>query len=120
MKKYLKDTQGISLVEILAALVLLSIVLVTFMTFFTQSAKFTAHNHETLTSVQVAEQVVAEVRTGAFTASDIIEVAEYDVQIIIEESPKTLKKATIIVMTANNEGTARPKFETHMYFEDPS
>lgn len=62
MLKQLKNNNGLTLVEILAALVLLSIVLVTFMTFFTQSAKFTANNHETLTAVQVAEDIVGKIR----------------------------------------------------------
>lgn len=62
MRNYIKNNEGLTLVEILAALVLLSIVLITFMSFFTQSAKFTANNQETLTAVQVAEDVVAKVR----------------------------------------------------------
>ncbi|MGB6407875.1 MAG: prepilin-type N-terminal cleavage/methylation domain-containing protein, partial [Planococcus donghaensis] len=62
MKRLIKNERGISLVEILAAVVILGIVLVSVMTFFTQSAKFTASNHETLTAVQVGEEVVAKVR----------------------------------------------------------
>ncbi|MCM3611433.1 type II secretion system GspH family protein [Planococcus sp. MERTA32b] len=62
MRNYFKNNKGLTLVEILAALVLLSIVLITFMTFFTQSAKFTANNQETLTAVQVGEDVVSKVR----------------------------------------------------------
>lgn len=63
MRKYLRNNSGLTLVEILAALVILSIVLVAFMSFFTQSAKFTAHNYEKLTAVQIAEDIVSIVRT---------------------------------------------------------
>ena len=62
MKKVLNKQNGMTLVELLAAIVLLGIVLFTFMSIFTQSAKFSAHNQETLTAVQIAEQVVADVR----------------------------------------------------------
>jgi type IV pilus assembly protein PilA len=53
---------GMTLVEILAAILIMSLVLITFMALFVQSAKYTAHNRETLTSVEIAENVIGKVR----------------------------------------------------------
>ena len=64
MQKYINNNRGLTLVEILAALIILSLVFIAFMTFFSQSAKFTMHNKEKLTAVQVAEDVVAIIRTN--------------------------------------------------------
>lgn len=120
MKKHIKNNEGLTLVEILAALVLLSIVLVAFMSFFTQSAKFTAHNHETLTAVQVAEDVVAEVRTGAYPESHTLSRGEYKIEIVIEDGPEDLKLATISVLSPEGAGINNPEFMTHMYFKEQS
>ena len=118
MKKHLKNNSGLTLVEILAALVLLSIVLVAFMSFFTQSAKFTAHNYETLTAVQVAEQVVAEVRTGTYPISDTFKREGYEIDLVIEDGPESLKLATITVISPEGAGINNPEFSTQMYFEE--
>lgn len=53
---------GMTLVEILAAILIMSLVLITFMALFIQSAKYTAHNRETLTSVEIAENIIGKVR----------------------------------------------------------
>ena len=66
MKKQFQSESGMTLVEILAALVLLSIVLLSFFSFFTQSTKFTQHNKAKLTNVDVAEEIVAVVRNWGF------------------------------------------------------
>ncbi|MFD1030436.1 type IV pilus modification PilV family protein [Metaplanococcus flavidus] len=141
MKKYLKNNSGLTLVEILAALVLLSIVLVAFMTFFTQSAKFTAHNHETLTAVQVAEDVVGQLREGedsilsvgkicsaedienrAFVFSSCENIDDYndDYNILLFEMDgptEGLKKVKVIVKSLDGRGINEPEFETEMYYE---
>ena len=51
LKKQIHE-KGLTLVEILASIVILAIVLIAFMSFFTQSAKFTKFNDEKLTAVQ--------------------------------------------------------------------
>ena len=119
MKKYLKNDNGLTLVEILAALVLLSIVLVAFMTFFTQSAKFTAHNHETLTAVQVSEQVIAKVRKGNYQTTTEQDVGNYKVEIKIfpETSEVKLMRAVITVIPKSNQKIKSEPFKTEMYFK---
>lgn len=118
MKKILRNNEGLTLVEILAALVILGIVLVSFMSFFTQSAKFTAHNNEKLTAVQVAEEIVAEVRQGDFTENENLERYHYTVDIEITQGPVNLKKAEITVKSPEGAGINDPEFMTQMYFEE--
>ncbi|MGE6487530.1 type IV pilus modification PilV family protein [Paenisporosarcina sp. NPDC076898] len=67
-KHRLLNENGLTLVEILAAILILSLVLLSFMAMFTQSAKYTAHNRETLSSVEIAEDVIGKIRmTNDFT-----------------------------------------------------
>ena len=57
-----RNENGLTLIEILAAILIMTLVLITFMALFTQSAKYTAHNRETLTSVEIAENIIGKVR----------------------------------------------------------
>lgn len=121
MKSLMQNEKGLTLVEILAALVILGIVLVSVMSFFTQSAKFTAHNNEKLTNVQVAEEVIAEVREGAYLSSDsFTRDDDYFVEVIIQEGPSNLSLATVTVSSPSGAGIDEPKFTTQMYFEAES
>lgn len=122
MKKQLQSENGMTLVELLAALVLLSIVLLAFFTFFTQSAKFTQHNKEKLTAVEVAEDVVADVRNGNYQESIEFIKNGYMVTITIEDLPINLmlKKAVITVESDfdSEEGIRNSTFITEMYFDE--
>lgn len=142
MKWEFQNEEGMTLVELLAAIVLLGIVLVAFMSFFTQSAKFTAHNHETLTAVQVAEGVVADVRNyseikslqntkGYKLVSNYIEdkiTYEQYIIIVTEENIEvpnqddstrklSLKKAVISIKSRPGYGINEPEFKTEMYLK---
>lgn len=120
MKRLMKNEKGLTLVEILAALVILGIVLVSVMSFFTQSAKFTTHNNEKLTNVQIAEEVVAEVRLGTYTSNKIFNKKNHLVEINIESGPGDLKLAVITVNSPDDVGIDEPEFTTQMYFKVPS
>ncbi|WP_394119702.1 prepilin-type N-terminal cleavage/methylation domain-containing protein [Planococcus donghaensis] len=146
MKRLMQNEKGLTLVEILAALVILGIVLVSVMSFFTQSAKFTAHNNEKLTNIQVAEEVIAEIRPLNFTLNNnnmpardkvLEQLVEYEslndntyqtekynpykVVVELREGPsgleKQLKKALVIVESPADTGISTPTFSTEMYFE---
>lgn len=110
---------GLSLVEVLATLVILGIVFITFFSFFTQSATFTKHNKEKLTAVQVAEDVVASVRNGAYKVNSDFIKGDYKVTIVIENGPVNLKlkKAVITVKSLSKVGIKGSAFTTEMYFE---
>src|SRR5690606_7901361 len=96
MFKRIKNNKGLTLVEILAALVLLSIVLITFMSFFTQSAKFTAHNQETLTAVQIGEQAVSDIR-GLETIFDIATAKKYEKKGNVLENEKSYEHFIVTI-----------------------
>lgn len=118
MKWKLRNEKGMTLVELLIAIVLLGIVLVSFMSFFTQSAKFTAHNNEKLTAVQVAEDVIAEVRQGNLNIPSS-KYENYIVTIKVINGPlyTNLKKAIITVKSDSTRDLKNKDFVTEMYFE---
>ncbi|WP_438311216.1 type IV pilus modification PilV family protein [Sporosarcina sp. FA9] len=120
MRKRKMGEKGVTLVEILATLVLLSIVLIGFFSFFTQSATFTKHNKEKLTAVQIAEDVVAKIRNSEYpdTNLEIKDYSGYIVDIVIEDGPAGLKKAEIKVETDTTTGIKGSSFTTEMYFEE--
>lgn len=120
MKNLMQNEKGLTLVEILAALVILGIVLVSVMSFFTQSAKFTSHNNEKLTNIQVAEEIIAEVRRGTYTSDKRFNKNEYLIEIDIEAGPGDLKLAIVTVNSPTGAGIDEPEFTTQMYFEASS
>lgn len=135
MKRLIKNERGISLVEILAAVVILGIVLVSVMTFFTQSAKFTASNHETLTAVQVGEEVVAKVRTIKSLTELTVSPQKFtgnatkitsgtmhsEYTITIEKTQGVVKsklqKVKITVLSKKNSSKPNSAFTTEMFYE---
>ncbi len=58
----MKNEKGFTLVEILASMVILFIVLISFFGFFTQSALFTRINQDSLQATNLAEEVMAVLR----------------------------------------------------------
>lgn len=130
MRKYIHNNNGLTLIEILAALVLLSIVLISFFSFFTQSAKFTKYNNDKLSAVQVAESVVAQIRpdnhpqtlTEFHLRPGNLEIyrneetyRSFIVDIEVSEGPPGLLLASIIVTPKSGLGSQ--SFGTDMYFE---
>lgn len=117
MKWKFQNEEGMTLVELLAAIVLLGIVLVAFMSFFTQSAKFTAHNHEKLTNVQVAENIIGDVRQGMYQKSITFVEDDYKIEIVVNQGPEDLKVAKVTIKSPDGAGIDKPDFTTRMYFK---
>ena len=116
MKIFMHKEEGLTLVEILAALVILGIVLVSFMSFFTQSAKFTTFNYEKLTAVQVAEDVVANVRENSLDYKTLY--PDYKIDVVRSDGPtKNLKHAKITVKAVAGTRKDEPGFTTEIYYE---
>ncbi|WEG17382.1 prepilin-type N-terminal cleavage/methylation domain-containing protein [Alkalihalophilus pseudofirmus] len=67
------NNNGLTLIEVLASMVILSIVIISFMTFFSQSMMFSNKVEDRLTAVNLAEKVLVDVRTAKS-----IELGEYD------------------------------------------
>ena len=129
MKKYIDNEKGLTLVEILAALVILGIILISFSSFFLQSAKNTKYNEEKLNAVAVAEKVIAEIRPnnhpanmGEYTLTNGVYVnsTTYDpfqVEIkVIDNEVINLNLAIITVKSNLMTGIKKTPFTTQMYF----
>ncbi|OLS36329.1 hypothetical protein BTR22_12570 [Alkalihalophilus pseudofirmus] len=58
------NNNGLTLIEVLASMVILSIVIISFMTFFSQSMMFSSKVEDRLTAVNLAEKVLVDVRTA--------------------------------------------------------
>ncbi len=54
--------KGFTLVEILVTLVILSIILLSFMSFFSQSSLFTQKNNEKLTAINLAQETIVSIK----------------------------------------------------------
>ena len=127
-KNYLNES-GLTLVEIIVSIAILSIVLVTFFSFFIQSTKYTEFNKEKLTAIQVAESVVADIRnivnvTELESNYEIVDDKYVDsmsyppfiVEIQIVPSPISNLQEAIITINKNEEASKEEFFTTQMYF----
>lgn len=56
--KYCQNKNGVTLIELLASLVLLSIVIISFLSFFSQSMMFSVKVEDKLTAINVAERAL--------------------------------------------------------------
>lgn len=127
--KFLKEERGISLVEVVASIVLITIILISFFSFFIQSAKHTKFNEENLTSIEIAENIIANIRSNPTNyrtnvtnkkIENFKEQNDYIAFITIENGPNTLlKKATIEVKPEAGRGIKQSPFITHIYYEVP-
>ncbi|WP_066292820.1 type IV pilus modification PilV family protein [Bacillus sp. FJAT-29937] len=132
--RFLKNEKGLTLIEILVAITLLSIVLITFFTIFIQSAKFTHYNKEKLTAIDVGEKVVGDIRNlssykqllqkgyrlenGVFYVNDTT-YAEYKVKIEIKEIISSkLRRIKIDVTSIPQSNIADSFFTTEMYIKE--
>lgn len=123
---------GLTLVEVLVSLIILTIVLISLFAFFTQSATFTKYNKEKLSAVDVAERVVADIRQynniSKLTGFSRNAAGEYEnatsysgFKVKIEENNgpvDSLTKAVISVETDTEIGVKGLSFTTEMYFEE--
>ncbi|NRD76014.1 prepilin-type N-terminal cleavage/methylation domain-containing protein [Bacillus sp. BRMEA1] len=64
MKKYFHNQKGLTLIEILISIVLLTVILTSFMGFFTQSAIFNKHNNVKLDTIQTAQKIKNLINTN--------------------------------------------------------
>ncbi|WP_458412330.1 type IV pilus modification PilV family protein [Schinkia sp. CFF1] len=60
-----RGSKGFTLIEVLVAVVILSIILLTFFGFFSQSALFTNRNKQQLTAVNLAQEVIATMKSNS-------------------------------------------------------
>lgn len=71
MKKILHSQKGLTLIEILASIVILSIVVITFFTFFINSSGYTSISSEKFQTTNLAREVSNEFKVNADVKNDL-------------------------------------------------
>lgn len=113
------NENGLTLIEVLASIVILSIVLISFSSILLQSVKHTKYNEEKLTAVDIAEEVVGMMRGTKSTKVDVTKYLEtpFDIVTTCEEGPVGLSKATITVEAKENKTQKQSPFVTEIYIQ---
>jgi competence protein ComGC len=66
MKKILSSQRGVTLIEIMAAFVVLTVIIISFMGFFTNAFKYNSMTSDQLQGVNVMRAVKSELRSSSF------------------------------------------------------
>ncbi|MEO4053320.1 type II secretion system protein [Solibacillus sp. CAU 1738] len=91
IRMLLTSQRGFSLIEVVASIVIITIVLISFSQLFVQSNKTAAHNNEKLVTVNLADAALVKLRSETFTKnSSITNVNDYFVDNV--ETDATKKK----------------------------
>ncbi|MCM3636561.1 type II secretion system GspH family protein [Sporosarcina luteola] len=69
LNSYLVNNRGMSLIEILASLVILTIIFVSLSHFFFQASLFSVKVEDQLTSINIAEKVLHDVKTNTVNST---------------------------------------------------
>lgn len=72
LRKLLKSEQGISLIEVIASIVIVTIVLISFAQLFVQSSKTAAYNNEKLVTINLADAALVKLKAETFTKNPSI------------------------------------------------
>lgn len=67
IEKLFKNEKGISLIEVVASVVIITIVLISFAQLFIQSNKTAAYNNEKLVTINLADAALAKLKSETFT-----------------------------------------------------
>jgi prepilin-type N-terminal cleavage/methylation domain-containing protein len=105
MKKNFHSQKGLTLIEVLVSIVLLSIILTSFLGFFTQSALFTKKNEQKLGTMQVAQKYINLVEEKV----PITKFASYDLTNEVQLSKEEISNLFIPPLTINSPYNIRAK-----------
>ncbi|WP_409270816.1 type II secretion system protein J [Neobacillus sp. SCS-31] len=94
MKKNCQKQGGFTLLEVLLSIVLLSIILTSFLGFFTQSASFAKKNQYKLDTLQTAQQIVNLIELNV-TKQDLMENNIIDGNGLVLNGTKTLNQIEV-------------------------
>ncbi len=118
-----QNEDGLTLIEILASLVIISIVLISFSAILLQTTKHTKYNKEKLTEVDIAEEVVGKMRAENSIAINLDPYNQAsDSRYLVkepacEEGPAGLSKITIEVVSKEGQGQKKSAFATEIYLK---
>ncbi|MFD2706173.1 type IV pilus modification PilV family protein [Salibacterium lacus] len=111
--------QGFTLVELLASLTILSIVIITFLSFFSQYTMFSARTEDKLTAVNAAEEVLYEVKNEQ-NQPDVIHVNNktyYPEVHLCQADTAELGRVHVEVFLEQNISSAEPVSELYSYVD---
>ncbi|RSL32377.1 prepilin-type N-terminal cleavage/methylation domain-containing protein [Salibacterium salarium] len=124
MKKNRCNQTGLTLIEVLASITILSIVTLTFLSFFSQSMIFSERTEDELTAVNAAEKVMNIVKNNppAFEyPEEVIVVNEKQYYTEVEKSPQNelgLRKVHVKIFTNPDYNSgSKPTSELYGYIE---
>ncbi|MBS4216993.1 prepilin-type N-terminal cleavage/methylation domain-containing protein [Bacillus sp. FJAT-49711] len=134
IKKYLNH-KGLTLIEILASITILTIVILSFLAFFSQAMLFSGKAEDRVTSINIAETVLSNVKdqTADYTGKNprTIDEKQYkEIEPIIinnksyypyvnktQETPEELKLQTVHVLIFTHKSDNTPVSETYGYLK---
>ncbi len=121
MKALLTRDDGVTLVELLAAIILLSIIVVSFMGFFTQAARTNSKTNAVNEATFLAQQEIERVTNCSnnnYTVEETLDEKPANVDTTIVKNPDS--GLYQVIVTVSEGGEPRAKMETHLSFADPS
>lgn len=71
MKENIRSQKGLTLIEVLISIVLLSVILISFMGFMTQSAMFNQKNKQKIDTMQTAQKFIDLIEIDDITKQDL-------------------------------------------------
>ncbi|WP_051287647.1 type IV pilus modification PilV family protein [Alkalicoccus chagannorensis] len=124
---------GVSLLETLAAITILGIIMITFMSVFSQAALFSSRAETELTAVHAAEIVLSDVRNEAPQENDSTrevttgEGHDFTAEVRLEETPEEsdsreaqLGLQRLHILIYEDDTTGAPLYDTYTFVEEES
>lgn len=116
-RKSVSNEKGLTLIELLASIVIIAIVLTSFLSLLLQATKHTKYNEEKLTEVDIAEEIVGEIRNGV-PLEDLVIPPAYQFEVNCADGPPNMAKLQVIVKSLSARGQKKSPFETEMYVHE--
>ena len=96
--KFIKNEDGVSLIELIASIAIVTILLISFAQLFVQANKTAAYNNEKLVTINLADAMLARLQSETFTKkSSITNVNDYFAD-SVEKDPTKKRPPTAIKM----------------------
>lgn len=109
------------MVELLAAIILISIIVISFMGFFTMAAKTNSRTNAVNEATFLAQQEIERITNcskNKCTAVEALEDKPDNVQTSITKNEGDILYKVVVTVTEG--GDVRAKMETHLSFEEPT
>ena len=131
VKNKIDNEKGLTLLEVLLSITLLSIVMITFLSFFTNAFRFNSINDDSIQAMNIAREQQALIKgklwneITAFTFDNTTgcyiqntNEREYDIKMSIKKEPETIdsyRNLHLVHVEVTKDG--KPLSETYTYYE---